>query len=242
MEKDLIGKVILVTGGTRGIGKAIAILAAERGANVVITYRDPAKLRRATAVQKTLEGLGAQVLLQQFDIIDSSQRAIALQEITAKFGRLDALILNAAGGLETDKGQDYAMLVNRDANVALINECAKAKLFSNEAWVIYLTSNWAHLYGKEPTPDFYLPVASTKFAAEEALRAMIPQLKQKNIGLGVVVAPVVSATGAFMVMKSRFKDWQSQASEEAIISPETVAEGVLSYLGGQFDSGHTVYL
>jgi 3-oxoacyl-[acyl-carrier protein] reductase len=240
MTKMLNGKTVMVTGAIRGIGKAIATLAAERGANVIVTYRDPAKLRRATQVQKSLSDLGVTATLARFDITVPAERQTALAELGTT--KLAALVLNAAGGLEAERGLDYAMLVNRDANLALVNEGIERGLLGAGSWVIYLTSTWAHLYGKEPTPDFYMPVASTKNAAEKALLAMQEQLAEKGIGIGVVVAPVVSNTGAYLIMKTRFKDSLSQTQDEPVVPPSAVAEAVLSYLDGGIPSGQVVQI
>jgi NAD(P)-dependent dehydrogenase (short-subunit alcohol dehydrogenase family) len=232
----------MVTGAIRGIGKAIATMAAEQGANVVITYRDPAKQRRALQVQKSLYDSGVSVQLSRFDITDVKERQNALTMLSMGFGKLSALVLNAAGGLEAERGLDYAMLVNRDANIALVNECIERGLLGEGSWIIYLTSTWAHLYGKEPTPEFYLPVASTKNAAEKALLEMQTQLSQKGIGVGVVVAPVVSDTGAYLIMKTRFKESLNQAQDEPVVPPAAVAEAVLAYLDGDLSSGQVTYV
>jgi NAD(P)-dependent dehydrogenase (short-subunit alcohol dehydrogenase family) len=244
LEKSLAGKVVLITGGTRGIGKAIALEAAQRGAGVIITYRDSGKTNRANRVLRVLEATGATILLKQLDITIETDRRALLQEAKEKFGKVDALVLNAAGGLEAGKGDNYAMVINRDSNIGLVNEAIELGLTGAGAWAIYLTSTWAHEYGKVDPPEFYLPVATTKRVAETDLRGLIPELSKLGIGLGVVVAPLVSDTGAYAIMKLKFKEAVEQETKDAgMVSPEAVAEAVLSYLASPApESGHTIYV
>lgn len=244
MEKDLTGKVIFITGGTRGIGKAIGLMAAQRGASVVITYRDSAKVKRAERVRQELARTGATVLLEQLDITDEVGRHRVYGQVLDRFGKIDGLVLNAAGGLETDRGDNYAMIINRDSNIGLVNEAIETGLLGKGGWALYMTSTWAHEYGKVSPPDFYLPVASTKRQAETDLRGLIPTLAERGIGLGVVVAPLVSDTGAYAIIKRSFKGVvEQEAGEGQMVSPEQVAEATLAYLmTPDFESGHTTYV
>ncbi|MEI7555664.1 SDR family NAD(P)-dependent oxidoreductase [Candidatus Chlorohelix sp.] len=244
MSQILSGKTIFITGGTRGIGKAIALMAAQQGAQIAITYRDPAKMRRAMQAKHELEKSGAQVLLLQLDITDGSRISHCLQETKQAFGKIDGLILNAAGGLEADKDANYAMRFNRDANLWLLNGAREMGLLGKRAWAIFITSTWAHDYPKIEPPSFYLSVAITKRAAEDALLSLVPELAQSGVGMGVVVAPLVSDTGAFAVIKLRHREVLSQETEEGrMISPETVAEATLSFLKKpEVESGHIIYL
>jgi NAD(P)-dependent dehydrogenase (short-subunit alcohol dehydrogenase family) len=244
LEKQINGKVILITGGTRGIGRSIANMAAQKGASVVITYRDPAKAGRAARVKRVLEGHGTPLIIEQADITSTNDRLRLLAQTKEQFGKIDGLVLNAAGGLEQGKEPGYAMLINRDANLGLIQEAQDQGLLQPGAWVIYITSTWAHEYGQKDPPNFYLPVASTKRAAEDAMRDKISEWQQLDISLGVVVAPLVTDTGAFAIIKHRFKDTlQQEAKEGDVVSPEAVSEATLSYLiDRSLPSGHTIYL
>jgi NAD(P)-dependent dehydrogenase (short-subunit alcohol dehydrogenase family) len=244
MNQLLTGKTIFITGGTRGIGKAIALAAAQQGAQVAITYRDSAKLRRAMQAKHLLEKSGAQVLLLQLDITDENQIRQCLQETKQAFGKIDGLVLNAAGGLEAGKDADYAMRFNRDANLWLVNEAREIGLLGKGAWAIFITSTWAHDYPQIEPPSFYLPVATTKRAAEDALLGLVPELERSGVGMGVVVAPLVSDTGAYAVIKLRHREALAQEAEEGrMISPETVAEATLSFLKKpEVESGHIIYL
>jgi len=92
MSERLAGKVAIVTGGTRGIGLAIARLLAEDGASVVVSGRDAARLDAAV---KELESLGAPALGVPADAT-KREDADRLVEVTReRFGRIDVLVNNA---------------------------------------------------------------------------------------------------------------------------------------------------
>jgi 3-oxoacyl-[acyl-carrier protein] reductase len=94
MSKKLEGKIALITGGSRGIGAAIAKRLAADGASVAITYAKDAN--GASSVVKEIEGAGGKAIAVQADARDTKAVGDAVEKIVGTLGRLDVLV-NCAG-------------------------------------------------------------------------------------------------------------------------------------------------
>jgi len=102
------------------------------------------------------------------------------------------LVMNASGGMEAGMEADYAMRLNRDAQVQLLNTALD---YLNEtARVVFVTSHQAHFIHNTPTMQNYAPVAYSKRAGEDALREMIPALQARGIGFVVVSGDMIEGT------------------------------------------------
>ena len=125
MEKFLQGKTALITGGTRGIGLAIAQRFAQMGASVAISGRDRARLTDAT---RTLQGLGAQVCSIAADVSQSGDVTEMVRQANAAFGDLHILVNNAGIGVfgpaHEQSEADWDRVI--DTNLKGVFLCSKA--------------------------------------------------------------------------------------------------------------------
>ena len=94
MNNNLVGKRALVTGGSRGIGAAIALALAEEGADVAVTFQNSAE--RAQAVVASIEKLGRRGVAIKADSADPSAIRRSVDEAVGALGGLDILVNNAA--------------------------------------------------------------------------------------------------------------------------------------------------
>lgn len=94
MSRPLEGRVAVVTGGSRGIGRGIALRLARDGAHCVITYRKDAATAAGTVA--TLEALGVRARAEPLELAEPEQVGPVFERIAAAFGRVDVLVANAA--------------------------------------------------------------------------------------------------------------------------------------------------
>jgi acetoacetyl-CoA reductase len=97
--KKLTGKIAVVTGGSRGIGAAIATGLGSEGATVVINYNHSEA--EAQAIVKEIEDMGSSAIAMQADISDAEATKIFIEKVLEQFGRIDVLVNNA--GITRDK-------------------------------------------------------------------------------------------------------------------------------------------
>ena len=186
----LTGKTALVTGSSRGIGADTVRYLAEGGANVVINFRN--KAPRAEKLAAQLREGGVEALVVGADLTDPDSVQAMFDEVERTFGSLDILVLNASGGMESGMAEDYALRLNRDAQVNVLETALP--LLGEGSRVVFVTSHQAHFIRTTPTMPEYEPVALSKRAGEDALREMIPLLEEKGIGFVVVSGDMIEGT------------------------------------------------
>lgn len=187
---SLEGRRVLVTGSSRGIGADTIRYFAEAGARVVINYRN--KAARATKIADAIAAAGGTAITVGADLTDPDAVTAMFEQVRASYGGLDVLVMNASGGMESGMAEDYAMTLNRDAQVNLLK--AALPLVQRGSRVVFVTSHQAHFIETTPTMPEYEPVARSKRAGEDALRALIPELEDRGIEFVVVSGDMIEGT------------------------------------------------
>jgi enoyl-[acyl-carrier protein] reductase III len=224
---DFTGKLALVTGGGRGIGRAIAIELARRGADVLITYvRHPDS---AEAVAREIADLGRQARTVRCNVAEESAVERTFTEISERFGYLDILVNNAASGVNraatevAPKHWDWTLNVN--ARAAWL--CARAALPLMQARHGGAVVSISSLGSGRVMPDYFL-VGVSKAALEAVTRYLAVELAVHNVRVNAVSGGLVETDA----LKSF--DWgpeviaHSQARTPAgrLASPEDIARAV----------------
>jgi NAD(P)-dependent dehydrogenase (short-subunit alcohol dehydrogenase family) len=167
-------------------------------------------VNRANAVVEAIRSAGGSATALAADISDDVEVAAMMQYITTHFGKLDALILNASGGLE--------MRRNRDAQRQLAS--LAMPLMPHGSRIVYVTSHQAHFYPNKAVPKGYSGVAASKRAGETALYAMRSAFDHAGIHL-----TVASGDGTSIVPVEEF----ATAIVTAAVTP---SPSTIVYIGG----------
>lgn len=198
--KRLQGKVVLVTGASRGLGLALAEEFGRQGAKLAITARDKDELERArTALSKRLGRMATQDLfLFPADLRNPEDTEQLIQQTTAHFGRIDILVNNAGvitvGPIENQKIQDFRDVM--DSNFFSGVHCSLSVLPQMLARRAGTIVNIASIGGKIAVPHM-LPYTASKFAAVGFSEGMNAELRSKGVRV-VTVCPGLMRTGSHL--------------------------------------------
>ncbi|HLL55418.1 MAG TPA: 3-oxoacyl-[acyl-carrier-protein] reductase [Myxococcaceae bacterium] len=144
MDFDFNGKVVLVTGGSRGIGRACAVGFAKRGATVVLSYAGNEAAANETV--KLIQDGGGKARAVKFDVADSKACAEAVDAVVKESGRLDVLVNNAGVAVDglimrfKDEDWDKTLDTNLKGAFALIRAASRPMMKQKGGAIINLTS------------------------------------------------------------------------------------------------------
>lgn len=140
---DLDGKIVLVTGASRGIGRAIALACAGSGADLIAGIR---KAEDGEALRAEIEGLGRSALAVHMDLQDLKTVRAAVETARSTFGRIDVLVNNVGIGPEnlaenvTEEDFDYTVNVNLKGTFFTTQAVAKVMIAQKSGRIINISS------------------------------------------------------------------------------------------------------
>lgn len=222
---SLQGKLALVTGSGRGIGRAIALKLATQGADIIVNY-----FRRREAAEKTakdIEALGVKAEVIRANVGEPTKLDEMFDIITNKFGYLDILVNNAASGvgrsiMDLDvKAWDWTMDIN--AKAFLLCAQRAAKLMEGRSGKIVSISS----LGSSLVWPTYAVVGVSKAALEALTRYLAIELAPKGICVNAVAASAVETEALkFYIKEGVMKDTRQATPAGRMVIPEDVAKVV----------------
>ncbi|PLR95400.1 enoyl-[acyl-carrier-protein] reductase FabL [Bacillus sp. T33-2] len=204
-------KVALVTGSSRGIGKAAALRLAKNGYDIVINYARSKSAALETAAE--IEALGVKALVVKANVGDVSKIKAMFEQINDHFGRLDVFVNNAASGvlrpaMELEESHwDWTMNINSKALLFCAQEAAKLMEKTGGGKIISISSLGSIRYLEN-----YTTVGVSKAALEALTRYLAVELAPKNIVVNAVSGGAVD-TDALKHFPNR-EDLLSEAKEK----------------------------
>jgi enoyl-[acyl-carrier protein] reductase III len=228
LNRDLEGKVALVTGGGRGIGRAISLELAERGANLVIAY-----LRNRAAAEETCrfaEDHSVKAVPVRANVGNEAHLDSLFAETSETFGRLDILVSNAATGVirpfEQLDAKAWSWTMDANARALFLSANAAAPLMTDGGSIVALSS-----LGSSRVLPGYAVVGASKAAIESLTRYLAVEFAPRRIRANVVAPGVVDteALTHFPMRDEMLRRAAETTPAGRLTSPSDVAK-VVSFL------------
>jgi enoyl-[acyl-carrier protein] reductase III len=223
---EFTGKVALITGGTRGIGKATALRLARGGADVIVNYSRSKEAADAAVAEIAALGVRAEAL--QCDVGDREAVFAMVKDAAERFGHIDILVNSAARGLERPRPAIESLPKHlhhtMDVNVF-------GPWFASQAVLPYMKEGGAIVNLLSPGSDRvlprYAPVGVTKGALESLTKYLGVELAPRGIRVNAVSAGLVEGTDGVRVMDSEIVGaYETKVPAGRHVRPEDVAEAI----------------
>ncbi len=185
MDLGLRDKVAIITGSSRGLGKAMAVQLAEEGCRVVICARQEAALQETA---RELQQHGAEVLALTLDITKPEHALLLARESMARFGRIDILINNAGGNRRgafverTDAEWEEVLALNLTAHVRVSRAVIPHMQAQRSGAIIFISS----IFGRESGGEGLALYNTTKSGVISLAKIMAAELARDNIRVNSV--------------------------------------------------------
>ena len=234
---DLIGRTALVTGASRGIGRAIALALAESGASVAVNYRERAG--DALAVVAAIQAVGGRAVAVGADVSDSAAVTAMVERVAAELGPVDVLVNNA--GVAIIRGIDDLTEADFDTTIAVNLKsaflCTKAVLphMRAQAWgrIVNISSGAARGAG-----GVGLHYNASKAGMEGLTRGYAARLVKEGITVNAVAPSLIETD----MVRSGVASSAARIPMGRFGTSEEVAQAVLMAMGNGYMTGQTIQL
>ncbi len=220
--QELKGKMALITGGSRGIGKAIALALAKEGVNVAITGRNEEKLKE---VVQEIEQKGVKSAYAVFDITSKIEVYGALEKLQKDFGKIDVLVNNAGiaafGGILEMEDEKWEEIVKTNLFGAYyVVKAVVPSMVERKTGDIINISSTAGLKGNAVTSAY----SASKFGLIGMSESMMLELRKQNIRVTTLMPSTIASDMSKEVLKI------TDGNPEKVLQPEDFAEFVVDLL------------
>jgi enoyl-[acyl-carrier protein] reductase III len=225
VSEGLEGKVALVTGASRGIGRAIVLELARRGYHIAFNYLRAHK--QAAQVEAEVTAIGVRCLVVQAHLGKPDQIRRLFQAVAQEYGRLDILINNAASGVQRpaleleEKHWDWTLNINTRAPWLCIKEAAP--LMAQGGHVVNITS-----LGSQRVLPNYFSVGVSKAGLEALTRYLAVELAPLGINVNAVSGGYVEtdALGHFPTGDAMLAEARQVTPSGRVLTAEDIARTV----------------
>jgi len=224
---SLQGKRALVTGGSRGIGRGIALALAAQGCAVAVHYAR--RRSEAEAVAEAATGFGALATVLRANLAHTEEARRLVAEATAQLGGLDILIANAASGVAKsvlavdEKDWDWTLTVNAESILAAAQAAAPGMQAQGWGRIITITSSGS----RRAIPNYGI-VGISKAAQEALVRYLAAELAPFGVIVNCVSPglALTDALAAFPDVDAMLDDVRRRTPAGRLVTPEDIGQVV----------------
>ncbi len=237
----LEGKKAIVTGASRGLGRAIALALAREGADVLVNYVNREEPAREVAA--AIEGMGRHAILHRADVSDADQVRAMVQAAIARFGRVDILVNNAGvtlvkGPLETSEAEWDRVLAINLKSVFLCSQAVAEGMIAQGGGRIVNIASTAGQTGSLSGPAYCASTAGV----EGLTRSLARAFARHNVLVNAISPALIDTEILYWRTPEQWKETLESIPLKRLGNPADLGEAVVFLVsgGGNFITGTTL--